>query len=145
MWITANIAHAEDPDTGREVMVGTFRDVTAEHYSVQRQAALGRAECSNWHKPIRSTMRCTPRSTSCAAVVGPLRTGGDVRRRSRCTDESRRPGTDLATRDVQWADLPPQTRERITALGRSGDLLTVDTAIAGSARASHCNIRAEPS
>jgi serine phosphatase RsbU (regulator of sigma subunit)/anti-sigma regulatory factor (Ser/Thr protein kinase) len=34
---------------------------------------------------------------------------------------------------VHWPDLPPQTRECITELGRSGDLLTVDTAIAGSA------------
>src|SRR5207244_8338527 len=29
-----------DPDTARRVMVGTFRDVTSEHYTVQRQTAL---------------------------------------------------------------------------------------------------------
>jgi PAS domain S-box-containing protein len=40
VWITANFAHTADPDTGRRVTVGTFRDVTAEHHRVQRDAAL---------------------------------------------------------------------------------------------------------
>ena len=40
MWVSSNFNQAEDPDTGRRVMVGTFRDVTAEHYAVQRQTAL---------------------------------------------------------------------------------------------------------
>ncbi|MET9368825.1 SpoIIE family protein phosphatase [Streptomyces griseoflavus] len=44
LWVTANFNQAQDPDTGRRVTVGTFRDVTAEHYAIQResaQAALG--------------------------------------------------------------------------------------------------------
>jgi PAS domain S-box-containing protein len=40
LWVTAAVNHVDDPDTGRRVMVGTFRDVTAEHYTVQREAAL---------------------------------------------------------------------------------------------------------
>ena len=40
LWVTVNFNHAEDPETGRRVMVGTFRDVTAEHYTVQRESAL---------------------------------------------------------------------------------------------------------
>ena len=40
LWVTVTFNHADDPDTGRRVMVGTFRDVTAEHYTVQRETAL---------------------------------------------------------------------------------------------------------
>jgi PAS domain S-box-containing protein len=40
LWVTASFNHVDDPDTGRRVMVGTFRDVTAEHYAVQRESAL---------------------------------------------------------------------------------------------------------
>ena len=40
LWVTLTFNQVDDPDTGRRVMVGTFRDVTAEHYTVQRQTAL---------------------------------------------------------------------------------------------------------
>ena len=38
--MTATFTQVDDPDTGRRVTVGTFRDVTAEHYTVQRESAL---------------------------------------------------------------------------------------------------------
>ncbi|GHE93083.1 histidine kinase [Streptomyces fumanus] len=40
LWIDVAFNHAQDPDTGHRVVVGTFRDVTAEHYVVQRDSAL---------------------------------------------------------------------------------------------------------
>lgn len=40
LWVTSTFTHSEDPDTGRKVVVGTMRDVTAEHYLVQRESAL---------------------------------------------------------------------------------------------------------
>lgn len=40
LWINATFNQAQDPDTGRRVIVGTFRDVTAEHYAIQRESAL---------------------------------------------------------------------------------------------------------
>ncbi len=40
VWVSAAFNHVDDPDTGRRVMVGTFRDVTSEHYTVQRESAL---------------------------------------------------------------------------------------------------------
>lgn len=39
-WVAVTWNKARDPDTGRRVTVGTFRDVTAEHYAVQRTTAL---------------------------------------------------------------------------------------------------------
>ncbi|WP_221888929.1 SpoIIE family protein phosphatase [Streptomyces sp. WAC08241] len=40
LWVTATFNQVQDPDTGHTVIVGTFRDVTAEHYAVQRESAL---------------------------------------------------------------------------------------------------------
>ncbi|WP_053674806.1 SpoIIE family protein phosphatase [Streptomyces sp. WM4235] len=40
LWATATFNQVDDPDTGRRVTVGTFRDVTAEHYAIQRESAL---------------------------------------------------------------------------------------------------------
>ncbi|MGH3153495.1 MAG: SpoIIE family protein phosphatase, partial [Streptosporangiaceae bacterium] len=40
IWVTASFNEVRDPENGRRMLVGTFRDVTAEHYAVQREAAL---------------------------------------------------------------------------------------------------------
>ena len=40
IWVTGNFNELRDPENGRRMVVGTFRDVTAEHYAVQREAAL---------------------------------------------------------------------------------------------------------
>ena len=41
VWVTGSFNEVTDPENGRRMVVGTFRDVTAEHYAVQREAALG--------------------------------------------------------------------------------------------------------
>ncbi|MEA5363518.1 SpoIIE family protein phosphatase [Amycolatopsis sp., V23-08] len=40
LWARAAFSQAQDPDTGKAVIVGTFRDVTAEHYAIQRDGAV---------------------------------------------------------------------------------------------------------
>ncbi|MDX3373138.1 SpoIIE family protein phosphatase [Streptomyces sp. ME02-6991-2A] len=40
LWISATFNPAQDPDSGRTVTVGTFRDATADHYAIQRDSAL---------------------------------------------------------------------------------------------------------
>ncbi|MFI6522816.1 SpoIIE family protein phosphatase [Spirillospora sp. NPDC050679] len=40
VWVSAAFNQVQDPDTGRAVIVGTFRDVTSEHYAIQRESAL---------------------------------------------------------------------------------------------------------
>ncbi|GAA2848113.1 histidine kinase [Actinoplanes cyaneus] len=40
LWVAAAFNHVRDPDSGRRVIVGTFRDVTDEHYAIQRETAL---------------------------------------------------------------------------------------------------------
>ena len=40
IWAAGSFNEVSDPDNGRRMVVGTFRDITAEHYAVQREAAL---------------------------------------------------------------------------------------------------------
>ena len=78
VWITANIAHAEDPDTGRGVMVGTFRDVTAEHYSGQRQSRPCRTESATCTGRYRRRRVARRDRTTARSMVGPPRVGRDL-------------------------------------------------------------------
>ena len=43
IWAAGSFSEVSDPDNGRRMVVGTFRDITAEHYAVQREAALAAA------------------------------------------------------------------------------------------------------
>ena len=40
LWISVSYSRVQDPDSGHSVIVGTFRDVTAEHYAIRRESAL---------------------------------------------------------------------------------------------------------
>ncbi|MFI5083278.1 MAG: SpoIIE family protein phosphatase, partial [Streptosporangiales bacterium] len=40
IWVSGSFNEVRDPEDGRRRVVGTFRDITAEHYAVQREAAL---------------------------------------------------------------------------------------------------------
>ncbi len=125
VWITANIAHAEDPDTGRGVMVGTFRDVTTEHYSGQRQAALAAlnqqlAQSDTADDALRGAVEQLRGLWSAPCVLAAIFSGSDAPELLGDADEE------------VWAALPAAVRDRIIALGSSGDLLTADTGITGS-------------
>lgn len=127
LWITANIAHAEDPDTGRGMMVGTFRDVTAEHYSVQRQSALATlnqqlAQADTVEDALRLALNQLRRQWSARQVLAAM-----------FPAPTQTPELIDATGAVPWQNLPVQARNRITALAAGGDLLTVDTDTPGSA------------
>ncbi len=39
-WVAASFNEVQDPDSGRRMVVGSMRDITAEHYAGQREAAL---------------------------------------------------------------------------------------------------------
>ncbi|SFF23594.1 PAS/PAC sensor hybrid histidine kinase [Actinacidiphila alni] len=40
LWVAVTFNQVDEPDTGRRLIVGTLRDVTAEHYAIQRESAL---------------------------------------------------------------------------------------------------------
>ncbi|GAA2410767.1 SpoIIE family protein phosphatase [Streptomyces glaucosporus] len=61
LWVHATFNEVRDPDTGRRMAVGTFRDVTAERLTAQREAALAAlgvrlSEASTLPEALRSAL-----------------------------------------------------------------------------------------
>ncbi|MDI5964976.1 SpoIIE family protein phosphatase [Streptantibioticus silvisoli] len=116
LWVTATFNQVDEPDTGRRVTVGTFRDVTAEHFAIQRESALA------------ALSTCLSRATSLPeALAGAL---GELRKiwRARSVvaavfdhgDEPVLTSTDAA---LSWPTLPAGRRETVDQL-RRGPVLT---------------------
>ncbi len=127
VWVTFSFNHADDPETGRRVMVGTFRDVTAEHYLAQRQTALAEVN--------QQLAQADTVDDALRATIGELRRLWHARRVLAITFQTDSSGPTMASdtpslvsagEPAQWADLPSDRRELISAL-RDGDLLVVDT------------------
>jgi PAS domain S-box-containing protein len=133
MWVKASFNRAEDPDSGKRVMVGTFRDITAEHYAEQRQmafAALNQAlaQADTVDEALSSTAQQLLGLWRAERVLAVTYPGRGV---------AAGPGTDqphivCAGDAVQWSELTPQVRAGIEAL-RDGDLLVTDATEPGSA------------
>ncbi|OBA85667.1 histidine kinase [Mycobacteriaceae bacterium 1482268.1] len=129
IWATVTFNHTADPDTGRRVTVGTFRDVTAEHYTVQRETALAslsqqlvQADCvDDAVRAAAEELRTLWRARRVIAVTLPSNSADDVAPQMVCVGEP-----------SQWADLPASRQETIRSLGE-GDLLAADTAQPGVA------------
>ncbi|WP_307533153.1 SpoIIE family protein phosphatase [Streptomyces sp. V3I8] len=121
LWVTAMFSEAQDPDTGSQVIVGTFRDVTAEHYAIQResaQAALG--------------MRLN-RATSLPEALGGALTELRDLWNAQCVlavvrPEGRDPEVTSTDPDLTWEALPAERRERFGAWLRQPSLTAVSDA-----------------
>ncbi|MDT5147416.1 MAG: hypothetical protein QOC58_2061, partial [Mycobacterium sp.] len=132
LWIRTAVNQARDPDTGRRVVVGTFRDVTAEHYTVQRQSALAElneqlAQADTVDDALHAAargLRHLWRAPRVLAVTFPVRSAD-----SRSWGE---PSLVSEGESAQWADLPAETRYAITSL-RDGQMLTTDASGRGTA------------
>ncbi|MFY9765761.1 MAG: SpoIIE family protein phosphatase [Mycobacterium sp.] len=128
LWVAATFNHADDPDSGRPIMVGTLRDVTAEHYVVQRQTALA---ALNQQLAQADTL-----DDALLGAVQELRRVWETRRVLAVTfagtTESGTPELMCAGDPIEWAELPLRHRQLIESL-RDGDLLTTGTEEAGAA------------
>ena len=129
LWVTVTFNHAEDPETGHRVMVGTFRDVTAEHYTVQRESALA---ALNQQLSQADTLDDAVR-----AAAAEFRGLWQARRVLAATwpseiSELVAPQLMWVGEPANWADLPPATKQMIRSMGE-GDLLIPDTTRPGSA------------
>ena len=130
IWVNVSFNHVDDPDTGRRVMVGTFRDVTAEHYAVQRQTAI--AELNQ-----QLAQSDTPADALYAAIEGLCRVWA-ARRVLALTFPAERTASGAPLEMVsvgepaQWADVSERDRRSIDAL-READLLSADVAVPGTA------------
>ncbi|MCZ7436912.1 SpoIIE family protein phosphatase [Micromonospora sp. WMMC241] len=116
LWIAAAFNQVDDPDTGRRVIVGTFRDVTAEHYAVQRETALAglsmrlsqAEDLADALRGVLDEMRKLWRATAVVTAVF-----GDS------------PAPDVTATDplLRWESLPDARRQALLAL-RDTPLLT---------------------
>ncbi|MGE2728312.1 SpoIIE family protein phosphatase [Mycolicibacterium vaccae] len=119
LWVAATFTRAEDPNTGREVVVGTMRDITADYYLVQRETALASlnealAQADTLDDAVGAATAELWHVWHARRVLAVTLPGGDVR-----------PGTPpmvCVGEPVRWDDLPAATRDTIVGL-RDGELL----------------------
>ncbi|MDI6102143.1 SpoIIE family protein phosphatase [Actinoplanes sp. NEAU-A12] len=125
LWAAAAFNQVRDPDSGKRVIVGTFRDVTAEHHAVQRDSALA---ALGMH-----LSRAENLAGALAAVLG------EVREIWRATyvlaavfGDAAVPAVTATDPDVTWESLPEERRRSITALRDRPVLTPVSEPSAGT-------------
>ncbi|MGE2834821.1 SpoIIE family protein phosphatase [Mycobacterium sp. SMC-4] len=119
LWVAVTFTQAEDPNTGRKVVVGTMRDITAEHYLVQRETALASLN--------EALAQADTLDDAVAAATAELWQVWHARRVLAVTlpDDERRgvsPHTVCVGEPVRWDELAAETRDAILGL-REGELL----------------------
>ncbi len=129
LWVNVTFNHAEDPETGHRVMVGTFRDVTAEHYTVQRESALAAlnqqlSQADTLDDAVRAAAAEFRGLWHARRVLAATWPSG--------TSELVAPQLIWVGEPANWADLPSDTKQMIRSMG-DGDLLFPDTTRPGSA------------
>ncbi len=129
LWVTATFTHVEDPDTGRRVTVGTFRDVTSDHYAVQRQTALAAlneqlAQSDTVAEALASAMDELRQVWKAHRVVAATFPTG--------RNSSRAPELVCSGEPVTWTDLTPDARAAIVGL-KEAALLSPTAVHAGTA------------
>ncbi|MFF1405394.1 SpoIIE family protein phosphatase [Streptomyces sp. NPDC058294] len=116
LWIDVAFNQAQDPDTGRRVVVGTFRDVTAEHYAIQRDSALAAL-----------SLRVSRATSLPEALTGALSELKELWRARQVLavvfGHHADPVVTATEAAPDWRDLPADRREVLTAL-RERPLLT---------------------
>ncbi|MFG3190825.1 SpoIIE family protein phosphatase [Streptomyces omiyaensis] len=109
VWVSVTVARAEDPDTGRRVVVGTFRDVTAEHHAVRRDNALAAL-----------SSRMSEADSTTGVLAGALEELRGLWRAHRVTaavfTAGERPELTVAGAPVTWDRLPAGERRLLTGL-----------------------------
>ncbi len=129
VWVDISLDHAEDPVTGRLMMVGTFRDVTAEHYRQQRETAVADlngqlAQAENLPETVSAATLHLARVFDAPRVLAAT---------FRADTTSTEPDLVSTADPAGWSELSTTTRTHITALAGNRDPLVPDTDIPGSA------------
>jgi PAS domain S-box-containing protein len=118
LWVDVAFNQAQDPDTGRRVVVGTFRDVTAEHYAIQRDSALAAL-----------SLRVSRAGSLPEVLAGALEEMKDLWRARQVLAVAFGPHAEpvLTATDspAHWQELPAGRREALTALREQPPLTPV--------------------
>lgn len=129
IWVNVNFSHVADPDTGLEVMVGTFRDVTAEHYTAQRESTLAAlnqqlALADSVDDAVRAAATELQRLWHASQVLAVTMVNDPIAPSA--------PNVMCAGENLQWADLTPDVQQVIANLA-NGDPLVADFSRPGTA------------
>ncbi|MCM2394092.1 SpoIIE family protein phosphatase [Streptomyces albipurpureus] len=116
LWISATFNPAQDPESGRRVIVGTFRDVTAEHHAIQRDSALATlstclSQATNVSDALSGTLSELKGLWRARGVLAAVFGRGDA------------PFVTATGAPTLWHELPPEQRQTLTDL-RERPLLT---------------------
>jgi PAS domain S-box-containing protein len=109
LWVAASFNEVNDPDTGRRMVVGTLRDITAERYAGQREAALAAMGLL--------LSRATSLPEALQGATNELRRLWHARRAVTVTwDGHDQPGVLSTGSETEWSHLPGPLQETISAL-----------------------------
>ncbi|WP_405150307.1 SpoIIE family protein phosphatase [Sphaerisporangium sp. NBC_01403] len=109
IWVTATFNDVTDPGTGGRRIVGTLRDVTAEHYLVQRETALAAlsmrmSEAGTLSETLAEALASLREVWHARQVLAALWSGAGE------------PGLTSTDPGAGWQDVPEDIRERLEAL-----------------------------
>ncbi|MFD5714540.1 SpoIIE family protein phosphatase [Streptomyces pharetrae] len=115
LWVAVTFNKAQDPETGRRVTVGTFRDVTAEHYAVQREMALA---------ALSTTLsRAVSLPEALSGALAELKSVWRARSVVAAVfDRTDTPALTATETGLRWEDLPPERRQALTDLRQRSPL-----------------------
>lgn len=115
LWVAVTFNKAQDPETGRRVTVGTFRDVTAEHYAVQREMALA---------ALSTTLsRAVSLPEALSGALAELKSVWRARSVVAAVfDRTDTPTLTATETGLRWEDLPPDRREALAELRQRSPL-----------------------
>ncbi|MFD7746315.1 SpoIIE family protein phosphatase [Streptomyces sp. NPDC059698] len=118
LWVTATFNQVQDPDTDRTVIVGTFRDVSAEHFAIQRETALAAlstrlSQAPSLPEAVDGSLEELKRLWRARQVTAVVFGTGDAPALA-CTDTS-----------LTWQELPAERRKALSGLREQPALSTV--------------------
>jgi PAS domain S-box-containing protein len=116
LWIAASFNEVQDPDSGRRAVVGSMRDITAEHYAGQREAALAAmglllSQADSLPEALQGALNQLQRFWRARRVIAATWTSAEP------------PSLTSTGPALRWAELPGELRETIGNL-RQRPLLT---------------------
>ncbi|BBH70375.1 histidine kinase [Actinoplanes sp. OR16] len=125
LWVAAAFTQVRDPESGRQVVVGTFRDVTDEHYAIQRESAVAAL-----------SLRLSQADDLPGALSGALTELRGLWHASYAAaavfDGNPAPALHATDDGLTWETLPAERRDTITALLGGPPLTAVSEQLAGA-------------